>query len=390
MVFPSSPLHRAQLPISYSRERVCEREISEMAIDFHLCDDADEDYIDMEVSSYSNFLCHSISSPPHPREFEFHMSSSSLEREITTSPADELFYKGKLLPLHLPPRLQMVETLLQNSNSAFHDNTDTFRDFYSTPLTTTATTPTTTSTPFESCNISPSESCRVSGELNPDEYFLEYSTDMSSFISDNPKKSWMKKFKLIKQSSFGLKLKASRAYLKSLFGKPGCSDESCVAPARTVDEASGSKSKESLSKYMKAKKNPFGLQKDSYQMSTSDTRSSNKEKINEDGGHHRRSFSGAFKRHLITKSSSSLSSSGSSSSSSSSNANGSHEFQFLKRSSSANSEFECSIQGAIAHCKQSQQLFRSRKTVSEVGFCTLSASRIAVCDDQERPVLCRG
>ncbi|CBI25304.3 unnamed protein product, partial [Vitis vinifera] len=269
MVFPSSPLHRAQLPISYSRERVCEREISEMAIDFHLCDDADEDYIDMEVSSYSNFLCHSISSPPHPREFEFHMSSSSLEREITTSPADELFYKGKLLPLHLPPRLQM-------------------------------------------------------------------------------------------QSSFGLKLKASRAYLKSLFGKPGCSDESCVAPARTVDEASGSKSKESL------------------------------KKINEDGGHHRRSFSGAFKRHLITKSSSSLSSSGSSSSSSSSNANGSHEFQFLKRSSSANSEFECSIQGAIAHCKQSQQLFRSRKTVSEVGFCTLSASRIAVCDDQERPVLCRG
>ena len=347
-----------------------------MAIDFHLCEDEDEDYIDMEVSSYSNFLCHSISSPPHPREFEFHMSSSSLEREISTSPADELFYKGKLLPLHLPPRLQMVETLLHNTNSAFHDKADTFRDFYSTPLTTTANTPTTTSTPFESCNISPSESCRVSGELNPDEYFLEYSTDMSSFSSDNQKKSWMKKFKLIKQSSFSLKLKASRAYLKSLFGKPGCSDESSVAPVRTIEEGSGSKAKESLCKY---------------QMSTtSNTTSSNKEKINDDGGLHRRSFSGAFKRHLTVLSSSSLSSSGSSSSSSSSNANGPHEFQFLKRSSSANSEFEGSIQGAIAHCKQSQQLFRSRKAVGEAGFCTLSASRIAVCDDQERPALCRG
>lgn len=349
-----------------------------MATDFHLCDDADEEYIDMEVSSYPNFLCQSINSPPHPREFEFHMSSSSLEREINTSPADELFYKGKLLPLHLPPRLQMVETLLQNSNSAFHDKTDTLRDFYSTPLT---TTPTTTSTPFESCNISPSESCRVSEELNPDEYFLEYSTDMNSFISDNPKRSWMKKFKLIKQSSFGLKLKASHAYLKSLFGKPGCSDESCVAPARTLDKGSASKAKESLSKHVKGKKIPFVLQKDSYQMSTRDTRSSNREIINEDGDHHRRSFSGAFKRHLATKSSSSFSSSGSSSSSSSSNANGSHEFQFLKRSSSSHSEFECSIQGAITHCKQSQQLFRSIKTVSEVGFCTLSASRIAVCDD---------
>ncbi|TQD73083.1 hypothetical protein C1H46_041385 [Malus baccata] len=32
----------------------------------------------------------------------------------------------------------------------------------------------------------------------------------------------------------------------------------------------------------------------------------------------------------------------------------------LKRSMSANSEFESSIEGAIAHCKQSQQLLSSR------------------------------
>ncbi|KAK9283834.1 hypothetical protein L1049_012088 [Liquidambar formosana] len=195
----------------------------------HPCDPADEDYIDMEVSSYSSFLCHSRSSPPHPREFEFQMSSISLEREPTTSPADELFYKGKLLPLHLPPRLQMVEKLLQNSNTAYENKTDTFEDFYSTPLATTTTTPTTTSTPYESCNISPSESCRISRELNPEEYFFEYSTEVGGFIGENPKKSWTRKLKLIKQSSLGLKLKASRAYLKGLFSKSGCSDESCAA-----------------------------------------------------------------------------------------------------------------------------------------------------------------
>jgi len=37
-------------------------------------------------------------SPPYNREFEFQMS----EKESSTSPADDLFYKGKLLPLHLP------------------------------------------------------------------------------------------------------------------------------------------------------------------------------------------------------------------------------------------------------------------------------------------------
>ncbi|KAH0995638.1 hypothetical protein GBA52_019502 [Prunus armeniaca] len=77
----------------------------------------DEDYIDMEVSSSSNFFCYSIGSPPQTREFEFQMSSISQDKETTTSPADELFYKGKLLPLHLPPRLQMVQKILQSSKT---------------------------------------------------------------------------------------------------------------------------------------------------------------------------------------------------------------------------------------------------------------------------------
>ncbi|KAF8395049.1 hypothetical protein HHK36_018988 [Tetracentron sinense] len=352
------------------------------------CEHSDEDYIDMELSSSNNFFCYSINSPPHPREFEFQMSSSSLEKEPTTSPADELFYKGKLLPLYLPPRFQMVQKLLQNSNTTYDSITEAFEEQCNNPFINT-TPSTTTSTPFRSCNISPSNSCRVSGELDPDEYFFEYSTEVSCFVEDQPKKSWSKKLKLIKQSSLGLKLKASRAYLKSLFSKSGCSDESCAQAAKNVDEGTVSKAKECLNKYMKAaKKHPFAqIQKNKYQISATVMSGTDKDKIIEDdGGGHRKSFSGAIKQHSVAKSSSS----GSSSSSFSSNSNGFYELQFLKRSSSANSEIESSIQGAITHCKQSQQLLHSRNTVSEVGLCSLSASRIAVCEDQERPGLCRG
>ncbi|KAI4384014.1 hypothetical protein MLD38_009786 [Melastoma candidum] len=52
-------------------------------------DHSDDDFIDMDVTSYSNFFCRqSAASPLHPREFEFQMSSSSLDKETTTSPAD--------------------------------------------------------------------------------------------------------------------------------------------------------------------------------------------------------------------------------------------------------------------------------------------------------------
>ncbi|XP_060206193.1 probable membrane-associated kinase regulator 4 [Lycium barbarum] len=78
----------------------------------------EEDYIDMEVTSSSSSSS-SSSSPQISREFEFQMSSVSINDKdtttTTTSPADELFYRGKLLPLHLPPRLEMVQKLLQTS-----------------------------------------------------------------------------------------------------------------------------------------------------------------------------------------------------------------------------------------------------------------------------------
>ncbi|PSR98231.1 Membrane-associated kinase regulator 4 [Actinidia chinensis var. chinensis] len=351
----------------------------------------DEDYIDMEISSSSKFLCYSKNSPPKAIEFEFQMSSASNERETTTYPADELFYKGKLLPLHLPPRLQMVQNLLQNPIATTFQNTKhPFEDEnYTIPFITSSTTPNTRiNTPLESCNISPSESCRVSCELNPDEYFYEWSAELRGFVADNPKKSWSKKLKLIKQSLLAQKLKASRAYLKTLFTKSACSDESSAKAASKVDSGNDSKGKEFLNKYVKvAKKSPFGqIGKGTYPTIAAVMKSFDKEMTEDGVNSHRKSFSGAIKRRCVKTTSSSSSSSGSTSLSSSFsiNSNGLFELQFLKRSSSANSDVESSIEGAIAHCKQSQKTLGSSKTSSEVGLCSLSASRIAVSEDKER------
>ncbi|XP_075637827.1 putative membrane-associated kinase regulator 4 [Castanea sativa] len=355
-----------------------------MATNQALCNHADDDYIDMEVSSSSSILCFSISSPPQAREFEFQMTSLSHEKETTNSPADELFYKGKLLPLHLPPRLQMVQKILQNCNTTTLDckTQVAFEENYSIPFITTSisTTPcTNTIAPIESCNISPSESGRVSTQLNPDECFFEWSIESSRFIdNDHPKRSWSKKLKQIKQFSLGQKLKASRAYLMSLFSKSGCSDESCAKAACNVEAEFVIKSKDSLNKYTKvATKNPFGkIDNEKYQLSTTSMKSIHRDIVEDGFNNHRRSFSGVIQRHSATKSSSSsTSSSGSSSFSFSSN--GFYDLQLLKRSCSANSEIENSIEGAIAHCKQSQQLFTST-TASEAGVCSLFDSRTAI------------
>ncbi|CAK7341773.1 unnamed protein product [Dovyalis caffra] len=357
---------------------------------------ADGDYIDMELSSSSNFICYSISSPPQSREFEFQMSSVCHGRETTTSPADELFYKGKLLPLHLPPRLLMVQKLLQNPNTTTLSNKSeaAFAENYDIPFITTSTTPSTNpNSPLESCNISPSESWRASSELNPDEYFFEWPTEANSFLGDHQKKSWTKK---LKQSSLGQKLKASRAYLKSLFDKSGCTDDSCAKAACNAEEETVCKGQDCMIKYMKVpKKNPFGsIDNERHKISNTLKRSIEKEKAEDGFRCQRRSFSGAIQWHSTTKSSSSstisTSSSGSSSSSSSFSfsSNGFCDLELLKRSSSSNSEFESSIEGAIAYCKKSQQLFGSRKSSREVEVCSLSASVIAACGNQERPKLC--
>lgn len=285
--------------------------------------DGDDGYINMEVnlSSSSPSTSFFSFSPPHSREFEFQMCSSALASgESTTSPADELFYKGQLLPLHLPPRLQMVQKLLHASS------------------TTATETPISTRAAVSSPRRFSSSEIVVTGK--DEQCFFEISTELIENNENHSGNSWSKK---IKHSSITQKLKASRAYIKALFSKPGCSDSSEIHPKFKIEPCKSSR-----------KKNPF-------------VNSDNSQLI------HRRSFSGVIQRHSQAKCSSSSSSSSSASSLSSSfsfGSNGSLDLQTLMRSSNASDN---SIEGAIEHCKQS---FTTRK--SNVAESELSSSRTSV------------
>ncbi|XP_015941411.1 probable membrane-associated kinase regulator 1 [Arachis duranensis] len=60
----------------------------------------------------------SSSSSSSSSDFEFTISISPRKSSTLLCPADELFYKGQLLPLHLSPRISMVRTLLLSSSSS--------------------------------------------------------------------------------------------------------------------------------------------------------------------------------------------------------------------------------------------------------------------------------
>ncbi|XP_078178409.1 putative membrane-associated kinase regulator 4 [Carex rostrata] len=130
-----------------------------------------EDYIDMDLSP-------KILSPSEDRgDFEFKMSSNNLERETNTFPADELFYKGNLLPLQLPPRFELVQKLLHKPLSNFSKDT------------------------------------------------LIECPDEKPVIKSMPNKHWPKRLKFFKQTHLTSKFKASKGYLKSLFTKTNNSIE---------------------------------------------------------------------------------------------------------------------------------------------------------------------
>lgn len=62
-------------------------------------------------------------------EFEFTVSlSPTTKKPSHLCPADELFYKGQLLPLQLSPRLDMVRTLLASSSSSSSSDSNTSRN----------------------------------------------------------------------------------------------------------------------------------------------------------------------------------------------------------------------------------------------------------------------
>ncbi|KAI4385703.1 hypothetical protein MLD38_003697 [Melastoma candidum] len=180
--------------------------------------------------------------------------------------------------------------------------------------------------------------------------------DSAELTRETPKKSWTKKIKLIKQSSLGSKLKASRAYLKSLFSKSGCSDDSCLHDSKNKQNS------DSCEKKKKKKKTPFGqIQTYRNRSAISGERVRENEKTTDVGTNsHRRSFSLSVKWHLSNKVSSSSTSLKPPSSPLVKRPSEFNGIRFLKRSSNVKSEMESPIPGAIAHCKRSQQQVRLR------------------------------
>ncbi|KAK6913912.1 hypothetical protein RJ641_021233 [Dillenia turbinata] len=67
---------------------------------------------------------HSFSSSSSS-DFEFTVSLSPQKSISNLCPADELFYKGQLLPLHLSPRISMVRTLLSSYSTSSSSDTTT-------------------------------------------------------------------------------------------------------------------------------------------------------------------------------------------------------------------------------------------------------------------------
>ncbi|XP_068660562.1 probable membrane-associated kinase regulator 1 [Aristolochia californica] len=87
------------------------------------------DNIDSSLNLFS--LSSAPSSPSSSSDFEFTVSFSPTSKKPShLCPADELFYKGQLLPLHISPRLDMVRTLLaaSTSSSSSHSNSTGSRD----------------------------------------------------------------------------------------------------------------------------------------------------------------------------------------------------------------------------------------------------------------------
>ncbi|XP_006655382.1 probable membrane-associated kinase regulator 4 [Oryza brachyantha] len=368
----------------------------------------EEEYIDMDLTSAA-----SAAAAPGEFEFHFHMSGPlgrGWEQESLASPADELFYKGKLLPLHLPPRIQMVEELLDGRVGVGVGGGG--RGGRRALGISTAP-----ATPYDSCTASPANSCYASGELNVEEYFQEYAARLADAAAAAcEKKPWSRKLRFMRQLNLGHKLKASKAYIKTIFAaKPGSSgdDKGAVLGGATREAKELSHVNGHGHHHHRAwRRNPFGQTRSNRCIASQSAAAAaaggggvGKPREREHG--HRRSFSSVIVRYSASNKTSpspppSCSSSSSSSSSksftSSSSVRSSSDSDggaapALRRSSSASSEVENPIQGLIAYCKKSQQLASVRKSASDAGFRFLSsaASKIAAESDglEELVEICR-
>ncbi|XP_060185150.1 probable membrane-associated kinase regulator 4 [Lycium barbarum] len=321
-------------------------------------DDAKEDYIELEVINSSNstislfhFKKISPSPPQQAKEFEFQMLPNFIDKNTAPiATADELFYNGKLLPLdHLPLHNNPIRNKFRHVRKSFDD----FEQSFSTPF-------------FQSGHIR--------RELNPQDYFFQYSSDDES----------------LKRSKF---LHVSKCFDQSFrtpcqFSRELNQEDYFFGYSTDDDGSKRSKwSKGSLTRKLRLiKQLSFDHSKLKCLINNSvDKLGAKKELFGKI--HHSKSFSGAIKRLLTAKSCSS-----SSSVSRSKNTNGNiQDLHLLMRNKDVYGEVD-PIQAAIGHCKNSQkQKFHSRKSsVSDTGLGrSLSASK-RIFQEQERAKLCRG
>ncbi|KAL9673949.1 hypothetical protein QQ045_030213 [Rhodiola kirilowii] len=158
-----------------------------MGLNQHTCIIPDEeDFLDFEVNSASSKIFFSRNSPPEKAEFEFQMSSSFHLEAIISTPADELFCDGKMLPL------QQKQAHTSSSSAPCSKTVSQF-------------------------HVTPFQSLKQSNDLKFDDYFIDYDISNVIVVDNFLQKSCFTG--ISKRHFLGLKLQASREYLKSLFRK---------------------------------------------------------------------------------------------------------------------------------------------------------------------------
>ncbi|TVU18201.1 hypothetical protein EJB05_34283, partial [Eragrostis curvula] len=308
-----------------------------------------DDYIDMDLTPTATPL------PPASPRFEFHSAGAGAggvgggarrregeEEEAFASPADELFYKGNLLPLHLPPRLQLVQRLLHEQLPP----------------------PPTTTQQGVKRDATASSAAAEEGDGG---------ASAAAKVAKKP--SWSKRLKVVKRW-------ASREYIRSLFLATRPSD--IVVDGNGSGSVSARAPEPDHEEVCHHRKSFSGIIRRVRLVATK---------------------AAAPAAPGVSPLCSSSSSSSSSSTPSCGTANGFFfrapaAAPALKRSSSAGSE-EGAIQGAIAHCKRSSQQGMAisaarRSSASDVVFYSVTntprASSVAAGEvaAQERQEMCRG
>lgn len=306
-------------------------------------DESNDDYIDMIIASgrVSPVLTRRRPNRLMEREFEFDMSGidtqASKELQSVVSPADELFYKGQLLPLDLPLRIQMVEKFDKSLSSETKPSCNC-------------------SGTRKQCRVpTPGKSCDVARKVGK-----ETCNNGSATVLDRSRSTRSE------QAAVAPKLKAPKAYLKSLLSKSSSTrgpnshhspnnierdsyddNDPATVVRRTVREnPSGTHQRSFSARFSFLKESPLISKHYAKPFSPSNRVSC--------------THSGAFARRSISsiKGSTSPFTSRFNHSkpfnSSSPRATPTHSGVPLKRSMcSADSDKENGIQGAIVHCKQS-------------------------------------